>query len=71
VLGGEGPDRLQCSRAGCSQDALTQVVWRNPRIHPVEREKVWLSCREHEAFFVEYLGAREFPVQLRDLKDAT
>jgi len=46
-----------------------QVVWRNPRIHRVEREKVWLSCREHEAFFVEYLGAREFPVQLRDLKD--
>jgi len=44
-------------------------VLRNPRIHSVERGKVWLSCTEHEAFFVEYLGAREFPVQLRALKD--
>jgi len=67
VLGETGPDGLRCSRKGCTQDAAVEVVWRNPRIHDEAREKVWLSCGEHQQFFVDYLGARQFPVATREL----
>jgi hypothetical protein len=43
-----------------------QVVWRNPRIHAPDREKVWLACDEHVGFLHDYLAARDFPVTVRD-----
>lgn len=57
---------LECSRAGCRNAATMQVVWRNPRIHAADREKVWLACDEHVGFFRDYLAARDFPVTVRD-----
>lgn len=57
---------LECSRAGCRNDATMQVVWRNPRIHAADREKVWLACDEHVGFLRDYLAARDFPVTVRD-----
>ena len=70
MLGAEGPSRLVCSRSGCSEMATRKVVWRNPKIHVPEREKVWLSCGEHAQFFLDYLGAREFPVRLEALEES-
>ncbi|WP_067200011.1 hypothetical protein [Microbacterium sp. XT11] len=57
---------LECSRAGCRNDATHHVVWRNPRIHSADREKIWLACDEHVAFLRDYLAARDFPVTVRD-----
>ncbi|SEB69743.1 hypothetical protein SAMN04489807_1782 [Microbacterium hydrocarbonoxydans] len=57
---------LECSRAGCRNAATMQVVWRNPRIHAADREKVWLACDEHVGFLRDYLAARGFPVTVRD-----
>lgn len=57
---------LECSRAGCRNAATAQVVWRNPRIHAADREKVWLACGEHVVFLRDYLAARDFPVTVRD-----
>jgi hypothetical protein len=57
---------LQCSRAGCRDAAVAQVVWRNPRIHAADREKIWLACAEHVEFLRDYLAARDFPVTVRD-----
>lgn len=57
---------LICSRAGCRIAATRQVVWRNPRIHTADREKIWLACDEHVDFLYDYLAARDFPVTVRD-----
>ncbi|KAB1864832.1 hypothetical protein [Microbacterium algeriense] len=57
---------LVCSRAGCRSAATKHVVWRNPRIHAADREKVWLACDEHVGFLRDYLAARDFPVSVRD-----
>lgn len=56
----------ECSRAGCRNAATRQVVWRNPRIHTADREKIWLACDEHVDFLRDYLAARDFPVAVRD-----
>lgn len=57
---------LECSRAGCRSAATHQVVWRNPRIHTPDREKILLACTEHVGFLRDYLAARDFPVSVRD-----
>jgi len=55
---------LKCSRAGCRAAATHRIVWRNPRIHGPEREKVWLACGEHLRFLYDYLRARDFPARI-------
>jgi hypothetical protein len=57
---------LLCSRAGCRETATHRVVWRNPRIHSEDREKIWLACGEHVVYLRDYLAARDFPVVVRD-----
>lgn len=57
---------VQCSRAGCRKDAQHRIVWRNPRIHAEDREKIWVACDEHLAFLSGYLRDREFPVEIRE-----
>jgi hypothetical protein len=56
-----------CSRAGCRIEATTTVNWRNPRIHSLDRVKVWLACDEHADYLRDYLAARDFPVLLAPL----
>lgn len=60
----EGPERPECSRAGCRLEATWAVNWRNPRIHAADRVKVWLACDEHAPWLRDYLAARSFPVEL-------
>lgn len=57
----------QCSRADCHAAPTEQVVWRNPKIHSTDRQKVWLACDEHAGFLYDYLASREFPVRRQAL----
>lgn len=68
ALGGE-PERLSCSRAGCTETAAWRVEWRNPKIHTADRVKVWLACADHVDYLRDFLGARDFPVRVRAVGD--
>jgi len=54
----------RCSRSGCRAEATWAVNWRNPRIHGLERVKVWLACDEHRDFLYDFLAQRSFPVTI-------
>ena len=69
MIGGS-TDELRCSRAGCRNDAAFNVNWRNPRIHSIDRVKVWLACDEHADYLREYLANRGFPVRVTPLGTA-
>ena len=58
---------LRCSRSGCSAAATATVNWRNPKIHTIDRVKVWLACDEHVGYLHDYLEARDFPVVVAPL----
>lgn len=58
-----------CSRAGCRASATWQVVWRNPRIHPIDRRKIWDACDEHVDYLRDYLAARSFPVSVEPAQE--
>lgn len=60
-----------CSRAGCRAPALWRVQWRNPRIHPEDRRKVWVACDEHVGYLRDFLAARSFPVEVDALDGGT
>nr|WP_307842477.1 hypothetical protein [Salinibacterium sp. NG253] len=68
-MGESGPSTQRCSRAGCTAPAQWNVNWRNPRIHGLERVKVWLACADHVDYLREYLTTRNFPVVVSDLSD--
>jgi hypothetical protein len=53
-----------CSRAGCRESAAWRIDWRNPRLHDAARTKTWLACDEHRAFLVDFLAARDFPLEV-------
>jgi len=36
------------------------VVWNNPKVHAVDREKVWVACEEHQQSLAEHLAMRSF-----------
>lgn len=59
---GQAPSVPTCSKAGCWQPSNWKVNWRNPRIHPLDRVKVWCACDEHVFSLRDYLEARNFPV---------
>jgi hypothetical protein len=69
VLGADGPAADRCSRAGCHNLAAMKVNWRNPRIHPENRVKVWLACDEHSQYLGNYLASRSFPVIVTQLSE--
>ncbi len=70
MIGAVAPDgAATCSRAGCRADAIARIEWRNPRIHPEGRVKVWLGCDEHRGWLRDYLASREFPVRVTALEE--
>ena len=56
-----------CSRAGCRAPATWRIDWRNPRLHDGTRTKTWLACDEHRGFLVDFLAARDFPLEVRPM----
>lgn len=51
---------VKCSRAGCAHSAQNKIIWRNPKIHSIDREKIWLACEIHQQYLVDYLDTRGF-----------
>ena len=66
---GQAPAVPTCSRAGCREPAKWNVNWRNPRIHPADRVKIWLGCDEHVFYLREYLETHDFPVMVTPLDE--
>ncbi len=64
---GFGETGVRCSSAGCTEQAQWRINWRNPRLHTVERVKVWLSCGVHRGHLTGYLSSRGFPVVVTPL----
>lgn len=67
MIPADDPASTTCSRAECRVAALWQINWRNPRIHGIDRVKVWLACAEHRDYLADYLGSRDFPVEVTPL----
>lgn len=65
MIGGDAA--VQCSASGCTSAAAWRVNWRNPRIHSVDRVKVWLACDAHRPTLAAYLSTRGFPVLVSGL----
>jgi hypothetical protein len=53
-----------CSRTGCTKALTTFVIWNNPKIHQVGKEKSWGACDEHLDYFVSYLTIRGFYLRI-------
>lgn len=51
---------LVCSAKGCRATATVALLWRNPRLHTPDRQKVWLACDDHEESLGAFLGVRGF-----------
>lgn len=58
--GESGPERPECSRKGCRDQAQWKILWNNPSIHEPERRKVWLACQEHRSWLENFLRQRLF-----------
>ncbi|CAN5351550.1 hypothetical protein BH11ACT4_BH11ACT4_19030 [soil metagenome] len=67
MIGDFGPATERCSRAGCTEPAAWNVNWRNPRIHGIDRVKIWLACDDHVDYLRDYLATRDFPVVVSPL----
>jgi hypothetical protein len=50
----------------CAATALYSVVWNNPRIHPPEREKIWVASTRPSRLTAGILGGYDNP---RDTND--
>ena len=71
MIGFGEPERLTCSRAGCTEQAGWRLEWRNPKIHSEDRVKVWLACAEHVDYLREFLAARDFPLRVVAVDERT
>lgn len=49
-----------CSAKGCTNDAVIDLRWNNPKIHTPDRRKSWVACAEHDEHLSQFLGARGF-----------
>jgi len=49
-----------CSAKGCRAPAVWALRWNNPKLHPPERRKTWLTCDEHREHLSGFLSARGF-----------
>ncbi|MBL3687115.1 hypothetical protein D3248_09180 [Leucobacter zeae] len=67
MLGGAPAHRFTCSRAGCREEALHAILWRNPKIHAEDRRKTWLACPAHLETLREFLATRDFPLETRSV----
>lgn len=69
LFGGETAVPMKCSRAGCTQAATQAIVWRNPKIHSVDRRKTWLACDDHIDTLRDFLAARDFPLEVKEVSE--
>ncbi len=43
------------------------LVWNNPRVHAPQRRKTWVSCDEHRERLAQFLGVRNFLIEVVEL----
>jgi hypothetical protein len=60
VSGSAPAERHTCSAKGCSNDAVVDLRWNNPKLHTPDRRKSWVACGEHDEHLSRFLGARGF-----------
>ncbi len=60
LSGATGPGFVKCSRKGCSDQAVFEVLWNNPKIHEPSRRKSWAACAGHVDYLQDFLVARGF-----------
>ena len=53
-----------CSAKGCPDEAVWALLWNNPKLHTPERRKVWLACPAHRESLSDFLGARQFLIEV-------
>lgn len=58
----------KCSRKGCQNSGIWQVIWNNPKVHTPERRKVWLACDEHRIYLEQFLASRNFWIETLPLE---
>jgi len=51
---------LTCSAKGCTDDAVWELRWNNPKLHTPDRRKSWLACEAHRGTLSDFLSARGF-----------
>lgn len=68
-LGAPIEHAFMCSRAGCREEAVWALNWRNPKIHTPERRKTWLACTEHLEVLSAFLTDRSFPLEIKPVGD--
>ena len=56
-------DAMVCSAKGCRATATWAHLWNNPKLHTVDRRKVWLACDEHRTSLGDFLSVRGFLVE--------
>lgn len=49
-----------CSAKGCTEPAVWQHLWNNPKLHTPDRRKIWLACADHRESLGSFLSARGF-----------
>jgi hypothetical protein len=49
-----------CSAKDCRRKANWVLVWNNPAVHTVDREKKWTACDDHKGSLSEFLALRSF-----------
>ena len=60
-------ESLTCSAKGCRAPAVWALVWRNPKLHTLDRRKTWLACDTHRATLADFLDARGFLLETTPL----
>ncbi|MDQ3628608.1 MAG: hypothetical protein M3419_07345 [Actinomycetota bacterium] len=53
-------ERATCSARGCTNGAVVDLRWNNPKIHTPERRKSWVACGAHDEHLSRFLDARGF-----------
>ena len=56
----EQDERAVCSAKGCRADAAHVLVWNNPSLHALDREKTWMACDDHRDSLAQHLDVRGF-----------
>jgi hypothetical protein len=57
----------KCSRANCTLPAKYLIDWANPMIHCGDRKKTWAACDEHRDYLVDFVKARNFFIEIREV----
>ncbi len=56
-----------CSAKGCRVHARHLLIWNNPKLHTVDREKTWAACDEHRDTLGSFLNVRGFLQRIEEM----